>query len=57
MRDNLLKEKHNGGLGGHFGHDKTYEKLSYLYYWLGMGSNVNNFVDIWIIFQYDKEKQ
>jgi hypothetical protein len=28
MRDNLLKEKHNGGLDGHFGHDKTYVKLS-----------------------------
>jgi hypothetical protein len=24
MRDNLLKEKHNGGLVGHFGHDKTF---------------------------------
>jgi hypothetical protein len=23
MRDNLLKEKHNGGLAGHFDHDKT----------------------------------
>jgi hypothetical protein len=24
MRDNMLKEKHNGGLVGHFGHDKTF---------------------------------
>jgi hypothetical protein len=24
MRDNLLKEKHSGGLVGHFGHDKTF---------------------------------
>jgi hypothetical protein len=24
MRDKLLKEKHNGGLVGHFGHDKTF---------------------------------
>ena len=24
MRDNLVKEKHSGGLGGHFGHDKTF---------------------------------
>jgi hypothetical protein len=28
MRENLLKEKHNGGLAGHFGHDKTFAKLS-----------------------------
>jgi hypothetical protein len=24
MRDNLLKEKHSGGLAGHFSHDKTF---------------------------------
>jgi hypothetical protein len=24
MRDNLLKEKHSGGLAKHFGHDKTF---------------------------------
>jgi hypothetical protein len=32
MRDNLLKEKHSGGLVGHFGHDKTYAQLSSSYY-------------------------
>jgi hypothetical protein len=24
MRENLLKEKHSGGLAGHFGHEKTF---------------------------------
>jgi hypothetical protein len=28
MRENLVKEKHSGGLAGHFGHDKTFAKLS-----------------------------
>jgi hypothetical protein len=27
MRDNLLKEKHSGGLAGHFGHNKTFAQL------------------------------
>jgi hypothetical protein len=36
MRENLLKEKHNGGLAGHFGHDKTLAKLNESYFWLGM---------------------
>jgi hypothetical protein len=30
MRENLLKEKHSGGLAGHFGHDKTFSKLNEL---------------------------
>jgi hypothetical protein len=32
MRENLVKEKHSGGLAGHFGHDKTFAKLSESYY-------------------------
>jgi hypothetical protein len=36
MRDNLLNEKHIGGLVGHFGHDKTFSQLSSSYYWPGM---------------------
>jgi hypothetical protein len=36
MRENLLKEKHSGGLAGHFGHDKTFAKLNESYFWSGM---------------------
>lgn len=28
MRENLLKEKHSGGLAGHFGQDKSLAELS-----------------------------
>jgi hypothetical protein len=28
MREDLLKEKHSGGLVRHFGHDKTFAKLN-----------------------------
>jgi hypothetical protein len=36
IRDNLLKEKHSGGLAGHFGHDKMFAQLRNSYYWPGM---------------------
>jgi len=53
MRDNLLKENHNGGLTTYFGHDKTYSQLSYLYYCLGMRPYVNKCR----IHQYTEGKQ
>ena len=44
MRENLLKEKHSGGLAGHFGNGKTYAQLNNFYYWLGMRADVQRFV-------------
>ena len=32
MRENLIQEKHNGGLAGHFGIDKTVGQLSHFYF-------------------------
>jgi hypothetical protein len=32
MKEDLLKEKHSGGLVGHFGHEKTFAQLNNLYY-------------------------
>jgi hypothetical protein len=57
MRENLLKEKHNGGLAGHFGHDKTFEKLSESYFWPGMRSKVKRFVERCRICQHSKGKK
>jgi hypothetical protein len=54
MRDNLLQEKHGGGLVGHFGQEKTYAHLSYFYYWLSMRKDVNKFVEKYIVCQYVK---
>jgi len=56
MRDNLLKEKHRGGLVGHFDHDKTYTLLNSSYHWPGMRSDVKKFVDKCRICQYAKGK-
>jgi hypothetical protein len=57
MRENLLKEKHSGGLAGHFGHDKTFVKLNSLYYWPRMRMDAKKFVNICRICQHAKGKK
>jgi hypothetical protein len=57
MRDNLLKEKHSGGLVGHFSHDKTFAQLSSSYYWPGMRTKVIKFVNRCRICQHVKGKR
>ena len=44
MRENLIQEKHNGGMAGHFGSDKTFRQLGHYYFWPRMSSEVENFV-------------
>jgi hypothetical protein len=57
MRENLLKEKHDRGLAGHFGHDKTFTKLSESYFFPGMRSEVKRFVDRYRICQHSKGRK
>jgi hypothetical protein len=57
MRENLLKEKHSGGLAGHFGHDKTFVKLNESYFWPGMLADVKRFVDRCRICQHSKGRK
>ena len=44
MRENLIKEKHGGGMVGHFGQDKTISILREHYFWPQMSQDVKNFV-------------
>jgi hypothetical protein len=57
MRENLLKEKHSGGLAGHLSHDKTFAQLNSLYYWPGMRTDVRKFVNRCRICQHAKGKR
>jgi hypothetical protein len=57
MRENLLKEKHSGGLVGNFGHDKMFSRLNGSYFWPGMRTDVNKFVDRCRICQHTKGKR
>ena len=40
MRENLMKVKHIGGLGGHFEQEKNHELLRTHYYWPKLRSDV-----------------
>jgi hypothetical protein len=44
MRENLLQEKHSGGLASHFGNESTYVHLSNFYHWPRMRTDVRNFL-------------
>jgi hypothetical protein len=57
MRENLLKEKHSGGLAGHFGHDKMFTKLNESYFCPGMRKNIKIFVDRCRICQHLKGRR
>jgi hypothetical protein len=57
MRENLLKEKHSGGLVRHFDHDKTFSKLNGSYFWPGMRTDVKKFLDKCRICQHTKGKR
>lgn len=54
MRGNLIKEKHSGGLSGHFGVEKTLEQLNRFYFWPRMKSEVEKHVRNCKVFQYAK---
>ena len=44
MRENLIKEKHSGGLAGHFGRDKMIALVFENYYWPQLQQDVKKFV-------------
>jgi len=45
MRENIVQEKHSGGLAGHFSIDKTLEQLGHFYYWPKMRRDVQRYVN------------
>jgi hypothetical protein len=57
MRENLLKEKHSGGLARNFGHDKTFSKLNESYFWPRMREDVKRFMERCRICQHSKGKR
>jgi len=43
MRENLIQEKHSGGLVEHFCIDKTLDQVSHFYYWPKIRRDVQRF--------------
>jgi len=56
IRLNLIKELHSGGLGGHFGLDKTITLVKEIYFWPSLGKDVRRFVEGYRICQLAKGK-
>jgi hypothetical protein len=57
MRENLLKEKHSGGLAGHFSHEKMFSKLNESYFLPRMREYIIIFMDRCRICQNSKGKR
>ena len=56
MRENLVQEKHNGGMDGHFGIDKTLGQLIHFYFWPNMKAYVQRYMNKCKICQYAKHR-
>ena len=54
MRENLIQEKHSGGLSVHFGKDKTFALASNFYFWPKMQHDVKKFVEGCRVCQHEK---
>ena len=44
MRENIIQEKHNGSMSGHFGLNKTLDLVEWFYYWPKMQRYVRRYV-------------
>ena len=54
MRENIIRELHCGGLGGHFGIDKIENMVKRSYFCPKMNNEVKKFIECCTIFQQDK---
>lgn len=45
MRENLIQEKHNGSLSGHFGISKTTDLVQRFYYWPKIARDITKYVE------------
>ena len=54
MRENLIQEKHSGGLSRQFGQEKTFVLVSNFYFWPNMQHDVKKFIERCRICQHAK---
>ena len=54
MRENLIQEKHSGGLSRHFGQDKTFAQVINFYFLPKMQHDLKKFIEGCRICQHAK---
>lgn len=54
MRDNVVKEKHSGGLGGHYGLNKTLDLVRRFKFWPRMHIDIRKFLESCTVCQREK---
>jgi hypothetical protein len=54
LRLNIIQELHRGGLGGHFGVDKTKPLLDERYFWSSINKDIKKFIECCRICQLAK---
>lgn len=54
MRENLIQEKNNGSLSGHFGVKKTLDLVQRYYYWPKLPRDVKRYVEKCGVYQREK---
>ena len=55
MRENLIQEKHNGSMSGHFGLNKTQDLVERFYYWPKYQRDMRRYVEKFSVCQKEKD--
>ncbi|KAG4076848.1 hypothetical protein HA402_006558 [Bradysia odoriphaga] len=56
-KEAILKQYHDSAFGGHFGMDKTYDRIKARYHWIGMKKEIERYVKVCLKCQLNKKRK